>query len=165
MTTAASERKYTEHDRDTEQLKLRVSPDDAESIRAAAKAAGETISDYVVRLHVRRDLRIPDEWKLFDELVEVRRVLDAVPEAVRKLDADLGRTYGNLKDLFAYSPALARSHQSDINSALRAVRDLRAEIMPALLALRYAIIKPRDKTDLLLAAIGGRRRYKKRVEP
>jgi Protein of unknown function (DUF1778) len=165
MTMAASERKYTEHDRDTEQLKLRVSPDEAESIRAAAKAAGETISDYVVRLHVRRDLRIPDEWKLFDELVEVRRVLDGIPEAVRKLDADLGRTYGNLKDLFAYSPALARLHQSDINSALRAVRDLRAEIMPALLALRYAIIKPRDKADLLLAAIGGRRRYKKRVEP
>src|SRR5664279_391299 len=164
MTTAASERKYTEHDRDTEQLKLRVSPDDAESIRDAAKAAGETISDYVVRLHVRRDLRIPDEWKLFDELVEVRRVLDGIPEAVRKLDADLGRTYGNLKDLFAYSPALARSHQSEINAALRAVRDLRAEIMPALLALRYAIIKPRDKADLLLAAIGGRRRYKKRVE-
>jgi hypothetical protein len=165
MTMAASERKYTEHDRDTEQLKLRVSPDEAESIRAAAKAAGETISDYVVRLHVRRDLRIPDEWKLFDELVEVRRVLDGIPEAVRKLDADLGRTYGNLKDLFAYSPALARLHQSDINSALRAVRDLRAEIMPALLALRYAIIKPRDKADLLLAAIGGRRRYKKRAEP
>jgi hypothetical protein len=118
-----------------------------------------------VRLHVRRDLRIPDEWKLFDELVEVRRVLDGTPEAVRKLDADLGRMYGNLKDLFAYSPALARSHQSEINAALRAVRDLRAEIMPALLALRYAIIKPRDKADLLLAAIGGRRRYKKRVEP
>jgi len=165
MTMAASERKYTEHDRDTEQLKLRVSPDDAESIRTAAKAAGQTVSDYVVRLHVRRNLRIPDEWKLFDELVEVRRVLDGIPEAVRKLDADLGRTYGNLKDLFAYSPALARSHQSEINAALRAVRDLRAEIMPALLALRYAIIKPRDKADLLLGAIGGRRRYKKRVEP
>jgi hypothetical protein len=62
-----------------------------------------------------------------------------------------GAWYENLKGLVAYSPALARSHQSEINAALRAVRDLRAEIMPTLLALRWAIVKLRDEADLLVA--------------
>jgi hypothetical protein len=148
----------TETDRDTEQLKLRLSPADAEAIRLAAKGARQTISDYVLSLHQRQPMPRPAAgWKVFDQLAELQRAVTAIPDSVRKLDADLGRLSGRLKDLFNEHPAKAMAHQDDINAALRAVRDLRAEIMPVLGDLQAAAAEPRDTIDAVLAAVMPRR--------
>jgi hypothetical protein len=145
----------TEEDRDTEQLKLRLPPADAESIRAAARDAHMTISGYLLSVHQRQPVPRPPTggWKTFDALADLQRAIETVPNSVRKLDADLGRLSGRLKDLFNEHPAKAMAHQDAINSGLRAVRDLRSEIMPVLADLQAANAEPRDAIDELLAAL------------
>jgi hypothetical protein len=148
----------TEEDRDTEQLKLRLSPADAEAIRLAAKGARQTISAYVLSLHQRQPMPRPAAgWKVFDALADLQRAIEAIPNSVRKLDADLGRLSGRLKDLFNEQPAKAMAHQEAINATLRAVRDLRAEIMPVLGDLQAEAAEPRDTIDAVLAAVMPRR--------
>jgi hypothetical protein len=50
------------------------------------------------------------------------------------------------------------AHQSAINEALRAVRDLRAEVLPVLTDLQVAIAEPRDRIAEILGAIVRRRK-------
>ena len=94
----------------------------------------------------------------FDALCEVDRHLAGIPEAVRKLDADLGRLSGRLANFFTADPGKAMAHQSAINEALRAVRDLRAEVLPVLADLQVAIAEPRDRLGEILGAIVRRRK-------
>jgi hypothetical protein len=145
-----------EERRPTEQLKLRLMPAQADAIRAAAAAEKKTISDYVYDLHAGR--RTPAELLQFDALCEVDRHLAGIPEAVRKLDADLGRLSGRLANFFTADPGKAMAHQSAINEALRAVRDLRAEVLPVLADLQVAIAEPRDRLGEILGAIVRRRK-------
>jgi uncharacterized protein (DUF1778 family) len=136
------------------QLLLRLSPDEIESIRAAAKDAGQTISEYVLNLHQRRQSRTQTvDMRQFAALAEVSRNLTSIPEAVRKFDADLGRLSGRLKDLFALDYGKAMAHQAEITETLHAVRDLRAEIMPALAAIQVVIAAPRDAVVEIMEAI------------
>lgn len=151
--------KWPEADRDTEQLKLRLAPANADAIRSAAKDAGLTISDYLLRLHQQQPLppRPAVGWKVFDALANLGRAVEAIPNSVRKLDADLGRLSGRLKDLFDANPVNAMAHRDQINAALRAVRNLRAEIMPVLEDLQAANAEPRDAIEDVLAAVIPRR--------
>lgn len=146
-------------DRDTEQLKLRLTPADASMIRLAAEASGITISDYLVRLHQQQPLppRPGGGWKTFDLLESLRREVEAIPNGVRKLDANLGRLSGRIKDLFDTNPVNAMKYQDEINAALRAVRELRAEMMPVLADLQMANAEPRDRIEEVLVAIMPRR--------
>jgi len=91
-------------------------------------------------------------------LCEVDRNLAGIPEAVRKLDADLGRLSGRLANFFSVDPGKAMAHQSAINAALRAVPDLRAELLPVLADLQVAIAAPRDRLAEILGAIVRRRK-------
>jgi len=50
------------------------------------------------------------------------------------------------------------AHQSAINAALRAVPDLRAELLPVLADLQVAIAAPRDRLAEILGAIVRRRK-------
>jgi hypothetical protein len=65
----------------------------------------------------------------------------------------LGRLPGRLKDLFAVDYGKAMAHQAEITETLHAVRDLRAEIMPALAEIQVAIAAPRDAVVEILKAI------------
>jgi hypothetical protein len=145
--------------RDTEALKLRVAPSDASTIRLAAESAGMTISDYLVHLHRQQPLppRPSGGWKTFDALESLRRAIDAIPGSVRKLDADLGRLSGRIKDLFDTNPVNAMVHKDAINAALRDVRNLRAEIMPVLGDIQIASAEPRDRIEEVLVTIMPRR--------
>ena len=114
-----------------------------------------TVSSYLLRLHQRQPVPRPPAggWRVFDALAEVQRAIEAIPKSVRKLDADLGRLSGRLKDLFNEHPANAMAHQGEINAGLRAVRDLRNEIMPVLADVQAANAEPRELLDDALAAI------------
>jgi hypothetical protein len=114
----------------------------------------------VRRLHQRQPLppRPTGGWKVFDALADLQRTIETIPSSVRKLDADLGRLSGRLKDLFNEHPAKAMAHQDEINAALRAVRDMRGEIMPVLTDLQATNAEPRDALDDVLAAVMPRRR-------
>jgi hypothetical protein len=148
----------TTENRSTEQLKLRLAPAEAEAVRAAAKAADRTLSDYVLDLHHRRVSRAPVELREFDALAEIGRKLSAVPDEVRKLDADLGRLSGRLASFFTSDPGRALAHQDELNDALRAVRDLRAQVLPVLADLQVTIAEPRDQVAAVLGTIARRRR-------
>jgi hypothetical protein len=145
--------------RDTEQIKLRVAPADASVIRLAAEASGITISDYLVRLHRQQPLppRPSGGWKTFDALENLRREVEAIPNGVRKLDADIGKLSGRLKALFDANPVNAMAHQDKINAALRDVRNLRDKIMPVLSDIQTASAEPRDRIEQVLVTIMPRR--------
>ncbi len=134
-----------------EQLKLRLTPAEAEAIRTAAARENQTLSAYVVNLHKRR--RPPAALQQFDVLVEVDRHLAEIPNAVRALDADLGRLSGRLASFFTADSGRAMAHQAEINAALLAVKDLRAEVLPKLAALQAAVAGPRDELARILTAI------------
>jgi hypothetical protein len=50
-----------------------------------------------------------------------------------------------LRSFFTADPGKAMAHQSAINEARRAVRDLRAEVLPVLVDLQVGIAEPRDR--------------------
>jgi uncharacterized protein (DUF1778 family) len=152
----------TTENRTTEQLKLRLSPREAESIRSAASASNKTISEYVWDLHSRRVNRTPEDSPQTDALYRVTRqivsVLGTEPPAVKKLIADLGRMSGRLKDLFETDFGKALAHQDAINETLREVRAMRAVIDEALGEIRLDLAEPRDRLVEILGAIDKRRR-------
>jgi uncharacterized protein (DUF1778 family) len=141
-----------------EQVKLRLTVAEAESIRGAAAVAGQTISEYVVNLHERRISRTPGDLQQFAVLAEVGRRVAAIPEAARKLDADLGRLSGRLKDLFATDYGKAMAHQDAINLALRNVRALRAEVMETLSAMIEPCAEARDAVLEVMVKINRERK-------
>jgi hypothetical protein len=91
-------------------------------------------------------------------LSEVGRRIAAIPEAVRKLDADLGRLSGRLKDLFATDYGKAMAHQDAINLALRDVRGLRADVMETLGAMIEPCAQARDAVLEVMVKINRERK-------
>lgn len=152
----------TEENRTTEQLKLRLSSLKANSIREAATAADETLSDYVWSLYSRIGSHLPQDPALADALYRATRqivsVLGTEPPAVKKLIADLGRMSGRLKDLFETDFGKALAHQDEINETLREVRAMRVAIDQALGEIRLELAEPRDQLVEILGAIEKRRR-------
>jgi hypothetical protein len=143
-TVEPKKKRWTREDeRSTVVLKLRIPPADGHAIRVAAKKAKTTISKYALRVF-RRQRDVPTEPAQLDALGDTLRKLVAIPEAVRQLDADLGKMNGRLKQLFNDDPALAYAHQDEINETLFAVRDMRTAIMPEIAAIQSAMVEPRD---------------------
>jgi hypothetical protein len=156
-TTEPKKKRWTPEDqRSTVVLKLRIPPADGHAVRAAAKKARTTISKYALRVF-RRQRDVPAEPGQLDGLADVLRKLLAIPEAVRRLDADLGKMNGRLKDLFDIDPAKAYVHQDEINRTLFAVRDMRSAIMPELAAIQVAMTEPRDLLIEMLRAASRKR--------
>jgi hypothetical protein len=143
------------------QLLLRLLPAEIESIREAASAADKTISDYVGDLHRRRSHRAPGDSEEIDALYRVLRqimlMLGTEPPAVSKLNADLGRMSGRLKELFETDYGKAMAHQEAINETLRDVRAMRAAIDVAVGEIRAELAEPRDELVEILGAIEKRR--------
>jgi hypothetical protein len=59
----------------------------------------------------------------------------AAPQAVRDLEADLGRLSGRLSHLFTVNYKLALKHRAEIHATLNEVRDVLRAIPPAIAVL------------------------------
>jgi hypothetical protein len=114
--------------RSTEQIKLRLRPDEALRLRTAADTSGRTLSDFVVALLDGRNTgdhpaTAADERKV--ALAEVSRLanaLYALAENLRLSRGDLGRGLGLMKNLFNEAAVVADRHRFAIDDAIRDVR-------------------------------------------
>jgi len=114
--------------RTTEQVALRMQPDAALRLRAAADASGRTMSDYVAslvdgRAH-RAELDSPESRG--DALAEISRLANAIYNHVRLLElarGELGRAHGGVKHLFETATPAAEAHKYELAQAARSLRD------------------------------------------
>jgi hypothetical protein len=122
----------SETGRTTEQLKLRLRPEDALRLRYAARERGVDVSAYVAQL-----LDDPERAALLARpavlelpLAEVSRLagaLGVLPEEARRSRGELGRAFGLLKHLFEM-PQTAENAERHAFALADATRDARAAI-------------------------------------
>lgn len=140
------------------QVKLMLTSAEAQAIRSSAVAAGVGLSQYVVDRHNGKPTRSFDLGAA-NELAQLRVAMTQVPQAVRDLEADLGRLSGRLASFFSGdNPRLAYENQSLLNGTIFAVRDLCDRVLPVLAQLQQDMIEPRWEALKILRAIGQKNR-------
>lgn len=150
--TPADRRAYDAARLRQERLKLRFTEDEAERIRAAASASGQTISAFVLSC-------VSGQHRPIVDLSDVAKLSTAVvallsaPQAVRDLEADLGRLSGRLSHLFTISYPLASEHRSEIHATLDAVHALLRSIPHAIAALHAETEEARAEVTRVLRAV------------
>jgi hypothetical protein len=141
--------------RSTEQVKLRLRPEDALRLRAAAAERELDVSAYVALLldDPRRPLVPPPSSEL--QLAEVSRLaglLGLLPEEVRRSRGELGRAFGLLKHLFE-SPASALDAERHAYALGKATREARIAIAKVETAVEHLIAELAPiREDLAVAA-------------
>jgi hypothetical protein len=142
--------------RSTEQVKLRLRPEDALRLRAAAAERGLDVSAYVALLldDPRRPLVPSPSSEL--QLAEVSRLaglLGLLPEEVRRSrGGELGRAFGLLKHLFE-SPASAPDAERHAYALGKATHDARIAIAKVETAIEHLIAELAPiREDLAVAA-------------
>jgi hypothetical protein len=121
----------SETGRTTEQVKLRLRPEDALRLRYAARERGVEVSAYVAQL-LDDPRRSPIAPQAVSELplADVSRlagVLGLLPEEVRRSRGELGRAFGLLKHFFEM-PATSENAERHAFALADSTRDARAAI-------------------------------------
>jgi uncharacterized protein (DUF1778 family) len=140
--TAAQQAAYDAARHRSSQVLLRLTPDDAQALKAGAAAVGLSVADYVVSLSAKRSAPAIDLAQVAT-LSGAVATLAQIPKAVRDLEADLGRFSGRLAHFFTLHPQLAREHEGELNATFDAVRKLMADVLPELRNVQAAVAEPR----------------------
>ncbi len=143
---------YDAKRRRSEQLLLRLTPQEAERVRAAAASSGLSVADFVLALVDDRPPPILDLAQVA-EIASAVAALAAVPGAVRDLEADLGRLSGRLSHLFTVNYARASLHRDEIHETLYALQDLMRRVLPEIEKMGAAVAKPRAAIVTVMRAI------------
>lgn len=121
----------TEAGRSTEQVKLRLRPEDALRLRVSARESHVDLSSYVALLlddpERAAAARIPTSEFPLADVSRLAGVLGLLPEEVRRSRGELGRAFGLLKHLFEM-PATATNAERHAFALAEATRDARAAI-------------------------------------
>ena len=121
----------TEAGRSTEQVKLRLRPEDALRLRASAAQTRVDLSTYVALLlddpQRAEAARVPQSDLPLAEVSRLAGVLGLLPEEVRRSRGELGRAFGLLKHFFEM-PATAMNAERHAFALAEATRDARAAI-------------------------------------
>ena len=121
----------TEAGRRTKPVKLRLRPEDALRLRAAARESGVDLSEYVARLlddpQRAASARAPVSALPLADVSRLAGVLGALPEEVRRARGELGRAFGLVKHLFEM-PATALNAERHSFELSETTRDARAAI-------------------------------------
>jgi len=125
-----------------EQVLLRLTKDDAEYVRNGAAGAGKSLASYVLSALRGQPRPIVDLAEVA-QLSTALATLRAAPQAVRNLEADLGRLSGRLSHLFTMNYKLALEHRAEIHATLNEVRGLLREMRQAVAALQTETAEPR----------------------
>jgi len=138
----------------SERAHLRLGSDDAARLRTMAAAAGMTVSDYVVSLLSERPAPVVDLAQVA-ELSAVVATMADIPQAVRDLEADLGRLSGRLAHFFTLNPDVAREHASEINGLIWEIKTLMERMQPEIRQVTLSLAEPRTKiADVMKALMG-----------
>jgi uncharacterized protein YceH (UPF0502 family) len=87
------------------------------------------------------------------KLSAVVAALRAAPQAVRNLEADLGRLSGRLSHLFTMDYKLASEHRAEIHATLDEVRALLRAIPDSIAALQTETAEPRAEIARVLRGV------------
>jgi hypothetical protein len=124
-------RTSTEAGRTTKPVKLRLRPEDALRLRAAARESGVDLSEYVARLlddpQRAAAARAPVSALPLADVSRLAGVLGVLPEEVRRARGELGRAFGLVKHLFEI-PATALNAERHSFELSETTRDARAAI-------------------------------------
>jgi uncharacterized protein (DUF1778 family) len=120
--TPEQARAYDAARRRTERLKLRLTEDEAQRLRNAAAGAGMSLHTYMLAVADGRARPVVDLAHVAEFSTPIAALL-AAPQAVRDLEADLGRLSERLAHLFTTDYALPSEHRAEIQATLSEVRD------------------------------------------
>jgi uncharacterized protein (DUF1778 family) len=150
--TPEQARAYDSARRRSERVKLRLTEDEAQRLRNAAAGAGMSLNAYMLAVvdgRARLVVDLADVAKLSTALA----ALMSAPQAVRDLEADLGRFSGRLSHLFTLNYTLASEHREEIHATLNEVRETMRWMQPTIGALQAETAEPRAEIVRVLRAV------------
>jgi uncharacterized protein (DUF1778 family) len=121
--TPEQHRAYDAARRRSERLKLRLTEDEAQRIRNAAAGARMSLHAYILAVVDGRARPVVDLADVAQLSTPIAALL-AAPQAMRDLEADLGRLSERLAHLFTADYALPSEHRAEIGATLSEVRDV-----------------------------------------
>lgn len=136
----------------SEQILVRLTPDEAQGLRAAAAGAGVSVADFVAGAIDERPRPVVDLTHVA-EIATATAVLAGAPKAIRDLEADLGRLSGRLSHFFTINYERASLHREDIHETLYALQDLMRRIEPEIAKMSAAVAEPRTEIATVMRAI------------
>jgi len=136
----------------SEQLLVRLTPDEADRVRGAASSSGLSVADFVVTLLDDRPPPIIDLAQVA-EISSAVAALSGIPGAIRDLEADLGRLSGRLSHFFTLNYERASLHRDEIHETLYALQDLMRRVLPEIEKMGAAVAEPRTQIARVMCAI------------
>jgi len=136
----------------SEQLLVRLAPDEAQRVREAAASSGLSLSAFVLALADGRPQPIVDLAQVA-EITSAVAVLAGAPKALRDLEADLGRLSGRLSHLFTENYDRASLHREEIHETLWALQDLMRQVLPEIAKMSATVAEPRAEIARVMRAI------------
>ncbi len=136
----------------SEQLLIRLTPAEADRVRAAAASSGLSVADFMLTV-------VDDRPPPMIDLAQVAEISSAVaalagiPGAIRDLEADLGRLSGRLSHFFTVNYARASLHREEIHETLWAVQELMRRVQPEIAKMSAAVAEPRTEIATVMRAI------------
>jgi len=136
----------------SEQLLVRLAPDEAQRVREAAASSGLSLSEFVLALAEGRPQPIVDLAEVA-EITSAVAVLAGALKALRDLEADLGRLSGRLSHLFTENYDRASLHRDEIHETLWALQDLMRHVLPEIAKMSATVAEPRAEIARVMRAI------------
>ncbi len=136
----------------SEQLLVRLTPEEAERVRTAAASSGLSVTAFVLAIVDDRPPPMIDLAQVA-EMASAVAALAGVPGAIRDLEADLGRLSGRLSHLFTVNYARASLHRDEIHETLYALQDLMRRMLPEIEKMGAAVAEPRAAIATVMRAI------------
>jgi len=143
---------YDARRRRSEQLLVRLAPDEAQRVREAAASSGLSLSEFVLALAEGRPQPIVDLAEVA-EITSAVAVLAGALKALRDLEADLGRLSGRLSHLFTEDYDRASLHRDEIHETLWALQDLMRHVLPEIAKMSATVAEPRAEIARVMRAI------------
>jgi len=136
----------------SEQLLVRLAPEEAQRVREAASSSGLSLSQFMLTLADGRPQPVVDLSQVA-QLSAAVAVLAGAPKAIRDLEADLGRLSGRLSHLFTENYERASLHREEIHETLWALQDLMRRVQPEIVKMSAAVAEPRAEIASVMRAI------------
>ena len=136
----------------SEQLLLRLTPEEADRVRTAAASSGLSAADFMLAIVDDRPAPIIDLAQVA-EISSAVAALSGVPGAIRDLEADLGRLSGRLSHRFTLNYARADLHRDEIHETLFALQELMRRVEPEIAKMSAAVAEPRTEIATVMRAI------------
>jgi len=150
--SAGQQAAYDARRKRSEQLLVRLAPDEAQRVREAAASSGLSLSEFVLALAEGRPQPIVDLAQVA-EITSAVAVLAGAPKALRDLEADLGRLSGRLSHLFTENYDRASQHREEIHETLWALQDLMRHVLPEIAKMGATVAEPRAEIARVMRAI------------